>query len=184
MRSSVCSPLDRAFISFFLCCRDLEYPRGPSASCHVSFQEDLPLLPESLCSGQQEKREEADAKAWLCQKKNKHKMTAPCSAGTTFQLPSLAGLLLYRSQISFLLLPSICPQNPHWLSLQERYFKNFWSANDTLTVFSTIIALFLFTFFMPIKSWESKEGNHIWTIYHLELEYIILTLDDLRASQS
>lgn len=46
-------------------------------------------------------------------KRNKHKTTAPYSAGTTFRLSSLAGLLLCRSQISLLLLQSICPHNPH-----------------------------------------------------------------------
>ena len=60
-----------------VCCRDLEYPQGPSASCHVSFQEDLPLLPAGLCSGQEERREEADAKAWLCQKETNTKQQLP-----------------------------------------------------------------------------------------------------------
>ena len=60
-----------------VCCRDLEYPQGPSASCHISFQEDLPLLPAGLCSGQEERREEADAKAWLCQKETNTKQQLP-----------------------------------------------------------------------------------------------------------
>ena len=84
-----------------LCLLPCLFPRGPPiTSCRSLF------WPRGEKGG-------GRCQGLVLAKRNKHKMTAPYSAGTTFQLSSLAGLLLCRSQISLLLLQSICPHNPH-----------------------------------------------------------------------
>ena len=45
----------------------------------------------------------------------------------------------------------------HGVSKSRTWLSDWTELNDTLTVFSTIIVLFLFSFVMPIKSWASKK---------------------------
>lgn len=85
--------------------------------------------------------------------------TAPFSARRKTLLPSKPSSIHISDFFSTTLF--IHPYHPHLLSLQEIYFKNLWSANDTLILFSTTIVLFWFFFSLhfcfPIKSWENKK---------------------------